>query len=249
MSRILFAAAASLAFASAAQAGTQTISLYENGALPATVTTSGTVFVDGTQGYAGVTGATNGKAFGADFIRMGDGTASTTFALSGLAGHTSLSLDFLLAAIDSLDGTANDGVGPDFFSVAIDLDGDGTTETTLWNYNYLNCDRVNGIQNAPAGGTLAYRQDLFASGGDTCFFDSAYDMGVQSAFQNIAHTLSTLTLTFGVSNLQNVGDESYGIDALSATLNGTSDEVPEPAMLGLFGLGALGLGLSRRRRA
>lgn len=33
-------------------------------------------------------------------------------------------------------------------------------------------------------------------------------------------------------------------------LNNTPvDEVPEPAMLGLFGLGAIGLGLARRRRA
>lgn len=39
---------------------------------------------------------------------------------------------------------------------------------------------------------------------------------------------------------------NYG---LSYIVEFEADDVPEPAMLGLFGLGALGLGLSRRRKA
>ena len=69
----------------------------------------------------------------------------------------------------------------------------------------------------------------------------------QSDYQTYSYTLTgtgtanDLTFTFR-------DDPSYwDLDAVS--LDADSTDVPEPAMLGLFGLGAVGLGLARRRRA
>ena len=41
---------------------------------------------------------------------------------------------------------------------------------------------------------------------------------------------------------------TFGVNGVNTTFNFEAAEVPEPAMLGLFGLGAMGLGLARRRR-
>ena len=240
MKRILLATA--LAAASASQAGTQTISIYEDqdsSSLGAGFSAPyGGVFVDGTQGY-GALPASGGKSFGTNLLRMGNGTLNYT--LTGLQAHTSVNVDWLLAAIDSLDGDDN-YYGPDQITVSID-------GSQIFTGNYRNCYNSGAGQSAPTSNRISGPTSLFNTA-DTnpCFYDSAYDMSLLPDFQNIAHTGSSLLLSFVVSGLQGTGDESYGIDALSVTLNGTADEVPEPAMLGLFGLGAIGLGMARRRR-
>ncbi len=63
-------------------------------------------------------------------------------------------------------------------------------------------------------------------------------------------TFHTLTLTdTGIRSVQfSQANPCCGDGAIFDTLTFDADEVPEPAMLGLFGLGAIGLGLSRRRR-
>lgn len=68
-------------------------------------------------------------------------------------------------------------------------------------------------------------------------------------------TASATGLTAGVHNLSFVisdqGDTSYdsAVFIQGGTVGNTVTPVPEPAMIGLFGFGALGLGLTRRRKA
>lgn len=67
--------------------------------------------------------------------------------------------------------------------------------------------------------------------------------------------VATQLINTGGTNSFNAG--FAGIDTLRIAVTGNHftidnvvlDEVPEPAMIGLFGLGAIGLGLSCRRRA
>jgi hypothetical protein len=56
----------------------------------------------GVQGYAGLGPA--GNQFGGSFLRSPTGN-TVTLTLSGLPAHSSISIEFLFAAIDSLDGT------------------------------------------------------------------------------------------------------------------------------------------------
>ena len=61
-----------------------------------------TALIEGVQGYAGL--GVSGNQFGGSFLRSPTGNTVSLF-LSDLPEHTSISLDFLFAAIDSLDGT------------------------------------------------------------------------------------------------------------------------------------------------
>ena len=65
--------------------------------------------------------------------------------------------------------------------------------------------------------------------------DSAYDLGLDTAFQNIPHTGDTLTVEWfadgagwqGINALfGNTHDESWAIDNVSITLNGASVPLP-----------------------
>jgi hypothetical protein len=80
------------------------------GSLPAEFS-PGTATLTGVQGYAGLGPA--GNQFSGNFLRSETGN-HVTLSLTGLPAHDTITLEFLFAAIDSLDGT---GVFPagDFF--------------------------------------------------------------------------------------------------------------------------------------
>src|SRR3982750_2590120 len=72
-----------------------------NGALDARIT-PGTALLTGVQGFAGL--GPSGNQFGGNFLRSETGNV-ITLDLSGLPAHDTITLSFLFAAIDSLDGT------------------------------------------------------------------------------------------------------------------------------------------------
>lgn len=173
-------------------------------------------FIDGgacaltpSQGYEPL--GVEGNRFGPTFIRCQTGQV-VAVTLTDLPAHTSVSVDFLFAAIDSLDGEGTFPAG-DFFRV--DVDG-----IPVFRESFANAieSQVQTYVPAVPEIVLARRVDLgFAVGG--FYFDSAYDMSIEPRFDRIAHTDPTLTLTFQLEGegVQSLDDESWAIDNLRVT--------------------------------
>jgi hypothetical protein len=164
---------------------------------------------------------------------------TATLTLSGLAVHTSVTVDFDFFALDSWDGN-DTSFGPDFFAV---MNG-GTVlfETTITNFSCTNCQSFPGPFPSSNNGRTGATPGISNLGFNTGFPDGIYHMT-----QTFAHSTSTLTLGFRGRNLQSLGDEGWGLDNVSVSTE-TTTGVPEPGTLTLLiGGGALLLALGRRR--
>lgn len=177
-----------------------------DGSLPPQVS-PGTALLEGVQGYAGL--GPTGNQFANNFLRSATGNP-VTIQLTGLPAHNAIALDFLFAAIDSLDGTGT-FPGGDFF--AIEIDGN-----TFFRESFANAT-TSQIQSyaAPLGVTLARMVDLGFTGPGSFYTDSAYWLGGDPMFQVIGHTASTLTIRLQMEGpgIQPLGDESWGLDNLT----------------------------------
>lgn len=223
-------------FVPVANADTTVFSTDFNSTTPSAIT-AGTATLTGVQGFSGL--GPVGNQFGGSFLRSATGNV-VTLSLTGLQAHSAISVGFLFAAIDSLDGTGTFPSG-DYFRVTLD-------GQQLFRESFANA-LPSQIQSyvAPAGVQLARHVDLGFSGPGSYFTDSAYNLGADSSFMNIAHSGATATFTFqieGVGN-QDLNDESWAMDNLRVGVT----PVPEAetyAML-LAGLGLLGA-VARRRK-
>lgn len=181
-----------------------------NGSLPPEITPR-QAFLTGVQGYAGYGPA--GNQFGGTFLRSPTGN-EVTLTLTGLPAHNAISLDFLFAAIDSLDGTGA-FPGGDFFRVSVD-------GNPIFRESFANATPTQ-IQSyvPPPGVQLARRIDLGFSGPGSYYTDSAYWLGGDPLFQNIGHTGPTATITFIIEGpgIQPLNDESWAIDNLRVSVD------------------------------
>lgn len=200
----------------------------------------GTATLTGVQGFVGL--GPIGNQFGGSFLRSPTGNV-VSLSLTGLPTHNALSIGFLFAAIDSLDGTGTFPSG-DFFR--IDIDG-----VTRFRESFANATDSQ-IQSyvAPAGGELARKQDLGFSGPGGFYRDSAYDFNVDGRFQNFAHTASAVTISFSIegAGIQDLSDESWAVDNLVVTAFSTTPPVPEPSTYALMLAGLGAVAWVRRRR-
>jgi hypothetical protein len=198
------------------------------------------------QGYAGL--GHSGDLFAGSFLRSPTGNLITV-SLSGLPAHTSISALFLFAAIDSLDGTGNFPEG-DFLKVTLD-------GVTIFRESFANAlPSQTQSYNPPTGVQLARHVDLGFSGPGSYYTDSAYDLSLDQAFQHLAHSASTATLTFQIEGpgIQPLDDESWAMDNLRIALdcNGpTINGQPVPPITcqggaATFAASASGTGLSYR---
>lgn len=190
--------------------------------------------------FSGGSGASasgySGYGFGGSFYRSSN---SLSLTLTGLTAHDSIDLDFFLAVIDSWDGS-NTSVAPDYFNVSID-------GNIIFHETFDNFSSSDQSYTAPAGGLLVRDTNLYGASG---WPDSAYNMGIDSVFNNISHTSSSLTIAWYADGhgWQGGSDEYFAIDNIDVTLNKTSP-TPEPATMLLLGSGILGLaGIWRKKR-
>lgn len=170
--------------------------------------------------------------------RFDNATAQLT--LTGFNAGDLVTLKFDFYALDSWDGNAG-GVGPDRFQVKID--GVDKLDSTFSNVTGNNQSYPNGYL---AGNFAAQTgaTDVDAAHGGTLqngyYGNSLYSFGVGSnAAMTAIATSSTVVFTWTGSNLQGVGDESWGIDNVSV------NAVPEPATLVMLSVGVLAI--ARRR--
>jgi hypothetical protein len=196
---------------------------------------SGIVTTEPVQDYLGV------ADFSGSMLRnasVGNPGSKSTLTLTGLPGHESVSLDFLLATIDSWDGgSGNAGTFPDVFNVAVDA-------VTIFSRTF---DNFNSADDSYTGTPLTFGGHRFNG---TTWPDAAYDMGAEAIFQNVPHTSSTLVVEWWASGAgwQGGSDESWGIENLTVSIAGVIPE-PENYALILAGLGLLGFAARRRRQA
>jgi hypothetical protein len=200
-----------LAIASTAAAGVTVFSTDFDSGIPPEVVPGSVWQLTGVQGFAGL--GPPGYQFGGLFLRSQ--TASVvTITLTDLPPHTSIGIDFLFAAIDSLDGTGTYPSG-DFLKVALD-------GQTIFRESFANATETQ-VQSyvPPPGGELARRVDLGFSQG-SYYLDSAYDMSVEPRFHGIPHTGSTATFTFVVegNGIQDLNDESWAFDNVRVVVHG-----------------------------
>jgi hypothetical protein len=212
------------------------------GAGVAEVTTTGGGLIENVG--SGVVGFYTGDVF-----RNATGGAPTgapgnlsTWSLTGLGAHDSLSVSFTAAFLDSWDST--DGApAPDYLNIY--LDGVQVLQLTS--------AAASGSVTVLGGGTEVAFGDLFDSAGGYYSHDRIVDMSTASSL-TFAHTGSSFVLGISASGAgwQGGDDESWGIDNLSITANqGAGGGVPEPASwaLMILGFGGAGAALRGRRRA
>lgn len=189
---------------------------FERGFTPAF---SGAGTLEGVQGFTGVGITPN--VFGGVFLRNATGNnaeggsppSRTTLTLTGLPPHSGVSLRFLLAIINSWDGTGCVS-GPDAFNVTVD-------GSVVFSEVFENSSCGTQSYVSPPKVELARQLGLF--GRDGGFFnDSAYDMGQDPTFNNIPHSSDTLIIEWFASGpgWQGGDDESWAIDNVEVSVFG-----------------------------
>jgi hypothetical protein len=172
------------------------------------------------------------------------GNDTVTLTLTGLPEHASINLSFDLFIIRTWDARTQPAAGPDRWGLAV-AGGPVLLDTTFSNtfrpQDYP--DAFDTASNAARTGAVENNTLGFVWSDDGQTYDSVYHPNF-----SFTHTNSTLTLQFSASGLQELDNESWGLDNVSVQADLSS--VPEPASLLVWS--ALGLagaaGCWRRKR-
>jgi hypothetical protein len=163
------------------------------------------------------------------------GNSAVTLSLANLPVHSSVILSFDLFIINSWQGNDPDGgYGPDFWDLRV-VDGPQLLRTT---FSYGSGHRQAFPDNFPSG-------DYPAETGATEIDTLGYPLGGDNVYHlqfTFAHTSNTVGFSFRGSNLEDLGNESWGLDNVNVASN-TPDAVST-----LSALGALFAGFAALRR-
>lgn len=222
-----------LAPARTAQAGPYWQTDFESGC-PPEITAPGAT-VQGTQGWA--TLGYPGHKFGANFLRYdAQGLSDTKLVLRNLPPHTKVSIDFLLAVIDSWDGT-------ELYQVRVN----GDLKFNHW-FQLATGDTSDYIP--WVGALLSRGTNLGFSAGSYYGRDRAYDLGLEQAFEDIPHTADSLVVVWSLSAVsggaaqqwQGGSDESWAIDDVEVWV--LTDQGPVTGVDGGAPAGGLSLAIA-----
>lgn len=204
---------------------------FESG-MPAEMTSLGTA-IEGTQGWAPL--GHPGNTYGSKFLRYSSITLhDTKLVLRGLPEHTHVSLGFLLALIDSWDGT-------ELYQVTVD-------GSLLFDHWFQLATGDTSSWHAPLGATLSRGTNLGFSSGSYYGRDRAYDLGAEPSFQDIPHTADSLVVVWKMSAVsggaaqqwQGGSDESWAIDNVRVSLQLAGTAVDDAARAGELALAIAG---------
>ena len=174
---------------------------------------SGFVSIEDVQGYSEI-------GFDGTFLRNtagGNPAAKTTLTLNNLPEHSSLDLEFLLAIIDSWDGSPPGGCcNPDEFNVLVD--GVSIFKETF------------GFNDPSYSPPPNVEIDDGEDRGFGHWDDHAYNMANDPTFQNIPHTNSNVTIDFFASGegWQAGNDESWALENVAVGLDDGCEVPVEP---------------------
>ena len=189
-------------------------------------------------GYAGI-GPVGNQFAGSFWRNQGTAGQATTLTLTGLPAHSKVDLDFLLAIIESWDGSFT-SVAPDYFTVRVD-------GNTVFSETFDNFELTDQSYSPPPGVLLTafpFPNLVGLSG----WPDSAYTLYLESSFHNIAHSSSTLTVEWfaGGGGWQAGSDEYWALENLKVSVHA----VPEAGLGTSAGMALAGaLMLLQRRRS
>ena len=146
------------------------------------------------------------------------GNTDATLAVAAPLPHSSLTLSFDLYIIETWDGQG----GP-YQSHADEWTLTGPSGATMVHTSFSNCDRESQDYPAPAGYGYSYSATTGAAAVDTLGYDLIcyYWEGVADStyhFQvTVPHSLPHATFTFAAAGLQELEDESWGLDNVRVT--------------------------------
>lgn len=178
---------------------------------------------------------------------LGDfGNDTVSLPLTNLPGHDSITIAFDLYIIRSWDGNiTTPGVGPDIWSY-------GMVHQDLGEHTFF----ATTFANQPSAWNRSQSYPLAYGDGESPMYSGAMEINslgythrdfdlssvYHMEFTMPEHTDSSATFWFRASGLQDLADESWGLDNVRVTVSG----VPAPGALALLGLGGVMMG--RRRR-
>jgi hypothetical protein len=164
-----------------------------------------------------------GNQYGANFLRY-EATPlfDTRLVVRDLPPHDRLSLGFLLALIDSWDGT-------ELFRVSVD-------GQLLWSHWFQLASGDASDYVAPPGTLLSSGTELGFSFGAYYSRDRAYDLSLDSTFIDIPHTADSVVVVWyldAVSGIaaqqwQGAMDESWAIDNVRVSVRTATAGAPRP---------------------
>lgn len=206
--RLAILVGAALAFAPARPTAADTVVFstdFESG-LPTEFSAPG-ASLQSVQGWTGL--GTGSRVFEGSFLRHSDlSFKEVELTLSGLPPHESISIDVLVALIDSWDF--------EFFQVLVD----GELVFSEW----FDLASSHGSSYAPPSGVmLSQGTDLGYTPGFYYDDDRAYDLSMDGRLTDIPHSAETVTIVWRVDDeasglWQGGADESWAIEEIAVTV-------------------------------